>query len=320
MEYIRLGRSGLTVSRLCLGTMNFGKTTSEEESCRIMNLAVDSGIVLFDTADVYGGEKGKGVTEQIVGRWFSHSRTNREKVILATKVYGVTGDGPNDARLSAYHLTKACEDSLRRLKTDRIDLYQMHHVDRETTWDEIWQAMEKLVRDGKVLYIGSCNFAAWHIAKANENARNRHFLGLVSEQSIYNLCIRTVELEVLPACRDYGLGFLAWSPLNGGMLAINSNKIVPSRAETRAKLPNYAGQLRRWADFCSDLGEPPDHIAVAWLLRNSLVTSVIVGPSTASQLESSLEALKTKLDEQAIQRLEHIWPGTGGPAPEAYAW
>src|SRR5687767_14563881 len=218
MEYTHLGRSGLSVSRLCLGTMNFGPETEESDSHAIMDRALDEGINFFDTADVYGWKKGEGWTEQIIGRWFAQGGGRREKTVLATKVYGGMGDWPNESRLSALHIIRGCEASLRRLKTDRIDLYQMHHIDRDAPWDEVWQAMETLVAQGKILYVGSSNFAGWHIAQANEAARARHFLGLVAEQSLYNLIDRTVELEVIPACQSYGLGFIPWSPLKGGVL------------------------------------------------------------------------------------------------------
>ena len=212
MQYAHLGRTGLRVSRLCLGTMNFGPHTSERDSFALMDRALDLGINFFDTADVYGGRRGEGVTEQIIGRWLAQGGRRRERIGLATKVYGAMGDGPNDARLSAYHVRRACDESLRRLRTDRIDLYQMHHIDRSTPWEEVWQAMDLLMRGGKVLYVGSSNFAGWHIVQANEAARQRHFLGLVSEQSKYSLNERTVELEVLPACQAYGLGVIPWSP------------------------------------------------------------------------------------------------------------
>src|SRR5512146_1424056 len=216
MHYVHVGRAGVRVSRLCLGTMNFGPHTSEADSFAIMDRALEGGINFFDTANVYGWKTGEGVTEQIIGRWLAQGGGRREKIVLATKVYNEMGKGPNDARLSAYHIRQACEGSLRRLKTDVIDLYQMHHIHRDTPWEEIWQAMEQLVREGKVLYVGSSNFAGWHIAQANEEAKRRFFMGLVSEQCLYNLNARTVELEVLPACETYGLGVIPWSPLASG--------------------------------------------------------------------------------------------------------
>src|SRR5215813_15001479 len=217
MQYVQLGRAGVRVSRLCLGTMNFGPLTSEADSGAIMDQALELGINFLDTANVYGWKTGEGVTEQIVGRWLATGGGRRDRIVLATKVYGRMGTGPNDSRLSGLHIRRACDESLRRLQTDHIDLYQMHHVDRDTPWEEIWQAMEQLVQDGKVIYVGSSNFAGWHIAQANEIAKSRHFLGLVSEQSLYNLVKRTIELEVVPACESYGVGIIPYSPLAGGI-------------------------------------------------------------------------------------------------------
>ncbi len=229
MEYTQMGRTGLKVSRLCLGTMNFGPQTDEKDSFAIMDKALELGFNFFDTANVYGWKTGEGVTENILGRWFAQAGGRREKVVLATKVYGRMGDWPNTSRLSALHIRQACEQSLQRLQTDHIDLYQMHHVDRNTPWEEIWQAMEVLVQQGKIIYAGSSNFAGWHIARAQESAKSRRFMGLVSEQSLYNLKDRMVELEVLPACQSYGIGLIPWSPLGAGILGGALEKIKEGR-------------------------------------------------------------------------------------------
>ena len=199
MRYRRLGRSALRVSQLCLGTMNFGPLTTQDDSFVIMDTALDHGINFFDTANRYGGEKGPGATEQIVGNWFAQGGGRRDKVVIATKVFGPMTEWPNDGGLSARHIRDACDTSLRRLQTDHIDLYQMHHIDRRASWDEVWQAMETLVAQGKVIYVGSSNFAGWHIARANEAAARRHFLGLVSEQSLYNYAANTCS----GACGHY---------------------------------------------------------------------------------------------------------------------
>ena len=322
MEYTHLGRTGLLVSRLCLGTMNFGPETSEEDSHAIMDRALERGLNFFDTANVYGWRKGEGVTEQIVGRWFAGGG-RRERVVLATKVYGSMGDWPNQSRLSALHIRQACEASLRRLQTDHIDLYQMHHVDRDAPWDEVWQAMDVLVQQGKVLYVGSSNFAGWQVARANEAARARHFLGLVSEQSLYNLAERTVELEVLPACQAYGLGVIPWSPLGGGLLGGILRKAREGRSasgQVLARLQEHRPQVEEYEAFCDQLGEQPADVALAWLLRQPAVTAPIIGPRTMEQFDGSLRALEVELDEKALARLDQVWPGPGGPAPEAYAW
>jgi aryl-alcohol dehydrogenase-like predicted oxidoreductase len=322
MHYTKLGRTGLNVSRLCLGTMNFGPQTSEPDSFAIMDRALELGINFFDTANVYGWKKGEGVTEQIIGRWLAQGG-RREKIVLATKVYGTMGDWPNESRLSALHIRRACDESLRRLKTDHIDLYQMHHVDRDTPWDEIWQAMEVLVQQGKVLYVGSSNFAGWHIARASETARARHFLGPVSEQSLYNLIDRTVELEVVPACQAYGLGLLPWSPLKIGVLGGALKKAEKGRSAgelAQKTIDQHRARLERYEAFCEKLGEEPAHVALAWLLANPVVTAPIVGPRTLAQLDGALRALEVRLDEGARKELDAIFPGPGGTAPEAYAW
>ncbi|GAC1386094.1 MAG: aldo/keto reductase [Herpetosiphon sp.] len=324
MEYVRLGRTGLRVSPLCLGTMNFGPQTTEADSFRIMDHALDTGINFFDTANGYGGGKpGEGITEQIIGRWLAQGGNRRERIVLATKVYGKTGDWPNMGRLSAYHIRKACEDSLRRLQTDHLDLYQMHHVDRDTPWDEIWQAMEQLVHDGKVVYVGSSNFAGWHIATAQAAAKQRHFLGLVSEQSLYNLNARMIELEVVPSCREHGLGIIPWSPLAGGLLGGALQKVAAGRRaseQAQKNIEKHRGKLEAYEGFCQEIGAAPADVALAWLLHNPVVTAPIIGPRTQEQLDGALRALEIKLGPDEMKRLDSIFPGPGGEAPEAYSW
>jgi aryl-alcohol dehydrogenase-like predicted oxidoreductase len=323
MHYVYLGRSGLRVSRLCLGTMNFGPQSSEADSFRIMDRALEHGINFFDTANVYGWKVGEGVTEQIVGRWCAQGAGRREKIVLATKVYGKMGEGPNDGRLSALHIRRACEDSLRRLNTDHIDLYQMHHVDRHTPWEEIWQAMEQLHREGKIIYVGSSNFAGWHIAQAQAFAESRHFMGLVSEQSLYNLQERTIELEVIPACETYGIGLIPWSPLARGLLAGMLQAAATGRraAEDLQKdIDTHRAKLDIYEELCRTLGEHPAHVALAWLLHQKAVTAPIIGPRTLEQLDGSLRALEIALFPETLAALDHLFPGPGGAAPEAYAW
>lgn len=323
MEYTHLGRTGLLVSRLCLGTMNFGPLTSEEDSYRIMDEALSLGINFFDSANVYGRKTGEGVTEQIVGRWFAQGGGRRDKVVIATKVYGSMGEWPNHSRLSALHIRQACDESLRRLQTDHIDLYQMHHIARETPWEEIWQAMEVLVQQGKVLYVGSSNFAGWNIAQANEIAKQRKFMGLVSEQSLYNLNARMIELEVIPTCRQYGLGLIPWSPLAGGLLGGVLEKENQGRRASEGvqkALEKNRGKIETYEAFCRELGEKPADVALAWMLKNPVVTAPIIGPRLEDQLKGSLRATELHLDDDALKRLDEIFPGPGGEAPEAYAW
>ncbi len=323
MDYVRLGRTGLKVSPLCLGTMNFGPQTSEADSFAIMDHALDVGINFFDTANVYGQKLGEGVTENIIGRWFAQGGGRREKVVLATKVFGRMSERPNDSRLSAYHIRRACDESLRRMQTDHIDLYQMHHIDRDTPWDEIWGAMEQLVTAGKVLYVGSSNFAGWHIAQANSIAQSRHFLGLVSEQSLYNLNARMIELEVIPACEAFGLGLIPWSPLAGGILGGALQKATEgrrAREDNQKTIEKLRPQLEQYEALCAELGENPADVGLAWLLHNPIVTAPIIGPRTMEQLDGNLHALSIKLSPESMAKLDAIWPGPGGAAPEAYAW
>jgi aryl-alcohol dehydrogenase-like predicted oxidoreductase len=302
--------------------MNFGPVTPEDEARVICDLALDRGINIFDTANTYGWGENKGRTEEILGRWFAQGGERREKVVLATKLYGAMSDWPNDSRLSARNIRTACDASLRRLQTDHIDLYQMHHVDRDTPWDEIWQAMETLVGQGKVLYVGSSNFGGWHLAQAQETARARHFQGLVCEQPLYNLAERSAELEVLPAARAYGLGILPWSPLHGGALGgILAKEHRGRSAEGRAAdyLAVSRHRLEAYEQLCQGLAADPGTVALAWLLHQDGITAPIIGPRTADQLESALPAASLSLDSPVLERLDEIFPGPG-PAPEAYAW
>ncbi|BCB81141.1 aldo/keto reductase [Phytohabitans flavus] len=328
MEYTNLGRTGLSVSRFCLGTMNFGPQTSEPDSFTVMDRALEHGINFFDTANVYGWKLGEGVTEQIIGRWIAQGGGRREKVVLATKVYSRMGDWPNERGLSARHIIRSAEDSLRRLQTDWIDLFQMHHVSRETPWEEIWQAMETLVEQGKVLYVGSSNFAGWHLAQAQETASARHFLGLVSEQCIYNLLTRHVELEVVPAAQRYGIGIIPWSPLHGGLLSGAIRKLAEGGA-ARAKsgraaesLIKHRATIEAYEKLAADLGYDPANLALAWLLARPGVTAPIIGPRTPEQLDASLDALDVVLTDDVLAQLDELFPpiGNGGPAPEAWAW
>jgi aryl-alcohol dehydrogenase-like predicted oxidoreductase len=330
MEYTQLGRSGLAVSRLCLGTMNFGPETSEADSHAIMDRAHEHGINFFDTANVYGWQKGKGVTEQIIGRWFATGGGRRERTVLATKLYGSMGDWPNETRLSALNIRRACEGSLRRLQTDYIDLYQMHHVDRSTPWEEIWEAMAVLRQQGKIIYVGSSNFAGWHLAAAQETAHRRHLLGLVSEQSLYNLLNRWIELEVLPAARHYGIGVIPWSPLQGGLLGgvLRKQREGGGSRSTSAysadRLEANRERLEAYEKLCADLGEDPANVALAWLLHQDGVSAPIIGPRTLAQLDGSLRSVSITLDAQVRIKLDELFPlpapHGAKPAPEAYAW
>ena len=335
MEYTHLGRTGLSVSRLCLGTMNFGSLTPPEESHQIMDHAHELGINFFDTANAYGrsmsppGQAAEnptghaGWTEEIIGDWFAGGGGRRDRTVLATKLYGNMTDWPNDGKLSALNIRRACDASLKRLKTDYIDLYQMHHIDRDTPWDEIWQAMEVLTEQGKIIYVGSSNFAGWHITQASETARARGFLGLVSEQSFYNLMVREIELEVLPAAQAYGVGVIPWSPLNGGLLGGVLRKEREGRRRLAGRAQEEVAQNRErieaYEDLCDELGEEPANVALAWLLHQEAVTAPIIGPRTLGHLEDAQRAVELTLDEDVLKRLDELFPGYK-TAPEHYAW
>jgi NDP-hexose 2,3-enoyl reductase len=319
MQYAQLGRTGLSISRLVLGTLNFGPETTEPDAHALMDRAHDHGINFFDTSNVYGWKTGEGWTEQIIGRWLAQGGGRRERTVLATKVWSPMGAGPNDRGLSALHIRQACDASLRRLQTDHIDLYQMHHIDRTTPFEEIWEAMEVLRAQGKILYVGSSNFAGWHIAKAQEAAKARHFFGLVSEQSIYNLLTRDIELEVLPAAQDYGLGVIAWSPLHRGLL---SGVLQRERAGTRypaEQLEQHRPVLEQYEALCAELGEEPAHVALAWLLSRPGLTAPVIGPRDDEQLDGAVRALELTLGADVLERLDVLFPGRK-PAPEHYAF
>jgi len=329
IDYRRLGRRGVLVSNLCLGTMNFGWQTSEKDSFAIMDRALELGINFFDTADVYGWSQHHGATEEIIGRWLAQEGGRRETVVLATKVFNMMdreGRRPEPNRdrrnLSAMKIKRHCEDSLKRLQTDTIDLYQMHHVDRECPWDETWQAFDSLIGQGKVVYVGSSNFAGWDIATACQEAQRLGMTGLASEQSIYNLRNRMVELEVIPACRSYGLGLIPWSPLDGGLLGGALEKLAAGRRaseDQQKKIEQNRASLEAYEKLCRDLGQSPATVALAWLLHNPAVTAPIIGPRTIDQLESAVRATEIILDDATLARLDEIFPGPG-EAPQAYAW
>lgn len=327
---VPLGRHGVQVSNICLGTMNFGWHTSEADSFRIMDHALELGINFFDTADVYGWSVEHGHTEEIIGRWLAQGGGRRDAIVLATKVFNpvtrksslpeVNSDGRS---LSAYKIRKHCEGSLRRLQTGHIDLYQMHHSDRACPWSEIWQSFDVLTTQGKIVYTGSSNFSGWDIATACQEAARRGLMGLASEQSVYNLSNRMIELEVIPACRHYGLGLIPWSPLAGGLLGGALEKQKDGRRteeHTAERIQNHRSQLEQYEKLCRNIGHPPGEVALAWLLHNPIVSAPIVGPRTVEQLDSAVRAAAIELGEDTLAKLDEIFPGPGGEAPVAYAW
>ncbi|MFD9214827.1 aldo/keto reductase [Streptomyces sp. NPDC059544] len=329
MKYTQLGRTGLKVSRLVLGTMNFGPQTPEADSHTIMDAALGAGLNFFDTANVYGWGENKGRTEEIIGSWFAKGGDRRDKVVLATKVYGnMAADGevwPNHDKLSALNIRRAVDASLKRLRTDYIDLYQFHHIDRSTPVEEIWQAIDVLIAQGKILYAGSSNFSGWKIAQTNETARRLGSLGLVSEQCLYNLAERRAEMEVIPAAQEYGLGVIPWSPLHGGLLGgvirkeAEGGRRSAGRSADALADTSVREKVQAYEDLLDKHGLPPGEVALAWLLTRPGVTGPIVGPRTADQLTSALRALELELPEELLKELDAIFPGPG-PSPEAFAW
>lgn len=329
MKYTQLGRTGLKVSRLVLGTMNFGPLTNEADSHAIMDAALDAGINFFDTANVYGWGENKGRTEEIIGTWFAKGGDRRDKVVLGTKVNGnmAGGDGPpwpNHDKLSAFNIRRAVDASLKRLQTDHIDIYQFHHIDRATPVEEIWQAIDTLIAQGKILYAGSSNFPGWKIAQTNENARRVGSYGLVSEQCLYNLAERRAEMEIIPAAQEYGLGVIPWSPLQGGLLggAIRKERDgsgAGGRTAGRLADSSLRSQIQSYEDLLDKHGIDPGEAALAWLLTRPGVTGPISGPRTLEQLESAVRAVDLELSDEVLASLEEIFPGPG-PSPEAFAW
>ncbi|MEU3255801.1 aldo/keto reductase [Streptomyces sp. NPDC006997] len=330
MKYTQLGRTGLKVSRLVLGTMNFGPQTDESTSHDIMDAALDAGLNFVDTANVYGWGENKGRTEEIIGTWFAQGGGRRDRTVLATKVYGNMAPDdssvwPNHDKLSAVNIRRAVDASLKRLRTDYIDIYQFHHIDRSTPFEEIWQAIDVLVQQGKILYAGSSNFPGYKIAQANELAARHGRMGLVSEQCLYNLAERRAEMEVIPAAQDYGLGVIPWSPLHGGLLGgvlkkeATEGRRASGRAADALKDTKTREQIQAYENLLDKHGLEPGEAALAWLLTRPGVTGPIVGPRTQEQLDSVLRALELELSEELLTSLDEIFPGPG-PSPEAFAW
>jgi len=319
MQYANLGRTGLKVSRLCLGTMNFGPQTPEADSFAVMDRALEHGINFFDTADVYGWKKGEGVTEQIIGRWFAQGGERREKVVLATKVYGDMGDWPNTSRLSALHIRQACDASLRRLQTDYIDLYQAHRYDSTVPLAETLMAFDYLVKQGKILYYGVSQWSAGQLAHATDLTRLANLAPIVSDQPRYNMLDRTIEKEVLPLCRREGIGIINYSPLAQGLL---TGKYKPGQSlpqDSRASDPKQNmflnnGELdqqqllkvQRLLPIAEQEGLSLSQLALAWCLRNPEISSVIIGASKPAQVQENANASGKQLSWATIQRIEEV--------------
>jgi NDP-hexose 2,3-enoyl reductase len=318
MRHVRLGRTALKISRICLGTLNFGVRTTKDEAFRLMDQALDQEINFFDTANHYGWQVHRGMTEELLGEWFATGGGRREKVVLGTKVCNPMSEWVNDGGLSARHIIASCDDSLRRLRTDWIDLFQMHNVDLTAPWDEVWQAMETLVGQGKIRYVGSSNFAGWNIAAAQETAGRRNFLGIVSEQCNYNLLVRAVESEVIPAARAYGVGVVAWSPLHGGLLGgalrklANGTAVKTAQGRAMEALKTHRDTIVEYEKCCAGLGLDPAEAGLAWVLSRPGLTAAVIGPRTFAHLESALRALELRLPDEVLSGLGSIFPGDPG--------
>ncbi|MEM1108407.1 MAG: aldo/keto reductase [Planctomycetota bacterium] len=335
MKHTNLGASTLSVSRVCLGTMHLGGRTDEAESFAVMDRALEMGINFFDTANVYGFPKERGLTETIIGRWLAQDPARRERIVLATKVYNNMneGDGPNRRQgFSAYRVRRHLEDSLRRLQTDHVDLYQVHHIDRNVTLEEFWGTMDRHQDDGKFLYAGASNFTGWGLAQYQAAARARGRLGFVSEQSMFSLLCRYAELEVLPSSDAHGIGVIPYMPLAGGLLSGNVDIVEASRtAQVAAEYGIEAGpgnsKLKAFAELAGDLGVRPHSLAIAWVLSRPAVASAIVGVRTVKHLDGLAEATELELSNEVTAKLDELFPPSAGRplrvgrgAPEAYAW
>ncbi len=332
MKYKNLGRSNLKVSQICLGTMHFGVYTSKEDSFAIMDKCLELGINFFDTANVYGGDT-RGRTEEIMGEWFALGEGRREAVVLGSKVYGNMTPNPSvneEDGLSSYKIRKDLADSLRRLQTDHLDLYQVHHIDKTISLEEFWGTFERIIANDQALYIGSSNFSGWGLAKFQMAGLERGNVGLISEQTMYNLLCRYPELELLPAAQDMGIGVIPYMPLAGGLLAGKRKSQEGSRT---AQVENEYGfnlaQNIMFEDFsklCAEMGEKEHIVSIAWVLNNPAVSSAIVGIRTLKHLENIERAVGLRLEPTVLNKLDEIFDINKGrplrhkPAPEAYAW
>ncbi|MBI1257638.1 MAG: aldo/keto reductase [Chloroflexi bacterium] len=331
MQFTKLGRSNMSVSRICIGTMHFGSYTPEDEAFRILDRALELGINFIDTANVYGGRGQQGTSEEIIGRWLKQGG-RRDQVVLATKVYGnmTTGDQPNEViGISSYKVRRHAADSLRRLQTDRIDLYQVHHIDRTISLEEFWTTFGRLINNGDVLYMGTSNFPGWGLAKFQMYAWQQGQVGFVSEQPQYNLLNRYPELEVLPAAREFGIGVIPYMPLAGGLLTGKVKSVAGSRTEQvehEYGMTVNTQQIADYVAFCQEIGESPHVIAIAWTLAHPAVSSAIVGVRTVAHLEGLDRAAELQLAPEQMARLDEIFdiskgrPLRGTEAPFAFSW
>jgi len=311
LEYRRLGRSGLKVSRLCLGTLNLGGSTSRDDSLRLIHSALGAGINFIDTADYYNN----GASEEIVGQAI---QGRRDQVVVGTKVFFPVGEGPNDCGLSRYHIMNQVEVSLRRLQTDHIDLLQLHRPDPETPVDETLRAMDDLIRQGKVRYIGTSVFSAWRIVEALWTSDRFNLNRVVSEQSPYCALLRRLEKELQPVCDKYGVGLITFGALGHSLLTGKYRHGEPPPAGSRGAErgwnitgPAWEARLKAvegFIELAEEKGVPPTQLAVAWVLQNPSITSVIIGPKTVEHVQDSLAALDMGLTKAELDRIDELVP------------
>lgn len=320
MEYRTLGNSGLKVPVLCLGAMTFGEADDksfmhkvgcdEKTSFAIMSRALERGLNFIDTADVYGQD---GLSERIVGAWMAEAKT-RDRIVLATKFRFRMGDGPNDTGASRYRIVRTVEDSLRRLKTDRIDLYQIHMQDIDTPEDETLRALDDLVRAGKVLYLGASNYAAYRLTDSQWISKTEHLHRFVALQMQYSLLVRDLEREHVPVCRQFGLGILPWSPLAAGFLSgkYQRNETLPAGARLERWKDRFSAfdNERAWRTLdavraiAKEKETTPSAVSIAWLLAKPAVSSVIFGARSVEQLDENLLSAQVRLTAEELQKLD----------------
>ena len=306
MNYRKLGRTGLRVSEVCMGTMTFGGVTDEAEAQKIFDLCVEKGVNFFDTANAYTG----GQSETILGRLMKEQRND---LVIATKVFNPQGPGPNDMGLSRKHIIQACEASLRRLDTDYIDLYQVHADDNNTPLEETLSALDQLVRDGKVRYIGASNHTAWRLSDALWTSESNGLARYDCLQPLYNLVERGIDHELLPLCRDKGVGVIAWSPLAGGLLtgkyrgetADDARLNQPGRAPMGATVDREQ-ILDTLIKIADGLGATPAQVALRWVMNQDGLTSAIVGARNTEQLDANLGAVDLTLEGDAWKELDRV--------------
>ncbi len=317
MLYRRFGHTPVQVSALGLHTQHFGTLNSRKDALALLSGAEERGLTYIDVAGADGLTSfGRaGGAEPIVGAWLAQAPNRREQVVLSATVFGEMGYGP-----SADTILRACEASLRRLRTDHIDLLILHRLDRGTAWDEVLEATDRLTRAGKIGHLGSSHLAGWHLATFNQEASKHDLPGFVSEECAYSLLRRSFELEVLPACRAFGMAVITSSPLADGLLdgVLNASPGRPVDPDMRRAVAALRPQLQAWEALCHDVGHAPAAVALAWLLHNPRVTASLIGPRTLAELDTAVRAFDVDWSAELAECLDRIFPGPVREAPDAF--